>query len=502
MGLNTGNYQVQFLGELPNGHPLRSTNAYLAPGENKRVDRLRLLKMLFAGFHKAFFLDYGYTQFHFPSIRRNDGQVVPMYVPLNLLTLVSLKMADLLVGEAPAIRVDNDAEQLALDALADRSRLQSTLHAAAVELSWAGEAALEITKRDGVTYITGVDVDRIFPQGLARPDGQYDRYHTYETANTGTEQAPIWLLLQTTFEPGLVRRTCWQISGRYGSKMGVVALTNWPTPGLVEQEITGLSRPSIVWLSAGRPGQTVSDYDTLVSLQDELSAKQTQLARSFAKHGDPKIFIPTSQAGPDGNLRAEDDAYFGDNPEAKPSYIEFNSQPTAAMADRDFTLHAFCVAAEIPPNLLGIKNDATAESARKMRLSASNALAKAARRAAAMKPSIRLALQLAREMEGGPRDLQISVEMRDGLPNDDQERADVIATLRAAGAISIEGALELRGLDAAAVDKEMKRLADESASAAPSLLGESAVNPAGVPLDEQSDDNSADHGGSRPNNAA
>jgi hypothetical protein len=464
---------------LPQGEYLRrqalaSSLGYLSTAENRRVDRLRDLRMLFDGLHREFFITRGRTQFYFPAVRRNDGALVAMYVPMNLLTLVSMKMADLLVGEPPALRVDDEAEQVAVEAMAERSHLHRVLHDACVDLSWAGEAALEVIGVDGATYIANAPVDEIFPQGYARPDGQYDRYHLYATRNVGTEQSPIWLMLQTVYEPGVIRRECWQLTSQFGTALSRVALAEWsklgPAMQLAEEERTGLDRPSIIWLCSGRPGEPVSDYTQLIPMQDSLSAKNSQLNRVHAKHADPKIFFVTAQAGPDGGISASDDAIFGDSKEAKPEYIDFNSQSQSAMADRDFAVQAFCLMAEIPPSLLGIKSDATAESARKMRLSAANALAKAARRAAAIRPAIRLALQLARQMEGGPAGLDVSVEMRDGLPNDDQERADVIATLRAAGAISIEGALELRGLDKAAIDKELARIADDAKASMPTAL--------------------------------
>jgi hypothetical protein len=77
----------------------------------------------------------------------------------------------------------------------------------------------------------------------------------------------------------------------------------------------------------------------------------------------------------------------------------------------------------------------------------------------------------------------IGVQLRDGIPVDEKELADTQATLAGVGRQSLEGALEERLLDPAAVAKELARIKQDAADAAaratpPIMLGESGQAPA------------------------
>src|SRR5690606_39129507 len=136
------------------------------------------------------------------------------------------------------------------------------------------------------------------------------------------------------------------------------------------------------------------------------------------------------------------------------------------------------IAAEMTPSLLGIKDDATAESAAKMRLNAINAIAMAQRKSAYWQAGLSLAISLAIEADfGAPPRGEIGVEMRDGLPVDEVERAGVIATLRSADACSLNRALRMQWMSEQAVAEEKAEILKEKKAATPSVL-----------LDEQDDE--------------
>ena len=71
-------------------------------------------------------------------------------------------------------------------------------------------------------------------------------------------------------------------------------------------------------------------------------------------------------------------------------------------------------------------------------------------------------------MPGGTS--SIGIEMRDGLPDDELERATVISTLRDSGVMSRKRALQQQWLDPGSVRDEEAELDREARTATPSVL--------------------------------
>jgi hypothetical protein len=131
-------------------------------------------------------------------------------------------------------------------------------------------------------------------------------------------------------------------------------------------------------------------------------------------------------------------------------------------------LNQLLVRTETSPALLGLKEGAAPEAYKKVRLESFNSLTKAARKAAFWRIGLRRALGVAEALEltatSVPRYTvgPISIEIRDGIPTDDLERARRLAVLRGAGLISLERALEEELRDPAAVAKELARIRREA----------------------------------------
>lgn len=451
--------------------------AWLTPQQRCRAERLRQARMLFDGRHRQYFLDEGRTQHDFPPLKEGACK---FFEPYNLLTNVAQKMADLLFGEACRVHVDDQQLQTTIDAIVDRSWLPARLNGSAVECCWAGYTFLEISRSGGNAMISHTPAEEIYPLGVAGPDYQFGAYVRYATqcVDGGAGKKPRRLLLETKYTAGLITRACYELdqAGPEGeSKKSQVSIEQWPerqadgaTP-LLEQEATGLSRPSLIYVPNGY--EAASDFDQLIDVQDAMHAKNTQIARVIAKHADPKLAAPEAAADPKGNLPRSAEVYFYRDKNDVPSYITWNAELEAASQDRDFARSAFSTIAEMPLSLLGVKDDSSVETASKMRLSAAPALAKAARKATFWQAAIRLAVALAVEAESGSRPVvPIGVEMKDGLPIDSKERADEISSLRSSGVLPKRRALQMQGLDQAAVDKDLQELDDEAKQSTPSVL--------------------------------
>src|SRR6478672_1087245 len=146
---------VYTTGELFNAPRPGGYGGFLTAEQQARLERVRQARMLYDGRHREYFLDEGRTQFDFPRVRAG-GRVVQMYLTYNVLGLISLKGADLLFGQAPMLRAQDEAQQAALSALVDRTNLHALLYACALDASYEAECFLEACARNGNVYLAQV----------------------------------------------------------------------------------------------------------------------------------------------------------------------------------------------------------------------------------------------------------------------------------------------------------------------------------------------------------
>lgn len=445
---------------------------WLDRDQNSRREFLRVHRMLFCGEHRTVFLDECRTQFDWPEARVL-GRIMRPYVSYNVLKLISTTNADLLVGEEPVFRADDAASQQVVDDLVKRCDLHRIIYDAARTASWAREAVVETIRWEGEVYVRDLPVDEVYPIGPVQPDGQFAKYERHAVSDDGK------LLLVTTWTAGAIDRACYVLTDK--GRGNAVDIARWPTPdnvALAEREKTGVPWPTIAWL-ANEISECIptSDYSRdLIELQDELNAKQTQIARVIAKHSDPKMAVPQSMADENGNIRANHEVFFTANSTEIPAYVTWNAELSAAVTDRDFTLSAICTASEMSAVLLGIKQGATPDSARKVRLEATKSLSRAKRKAATFRPWVRMILETALAMDASAKAVRpeygtISIELRDGLPEDGQDLAQEIATLKSVNGISLERMVSMQIPDPVQAEQEVKLIRAGLAAEMPSVFG-------------------------------
>jgi len=477
--------------------------AYLTDAQNARLERIRISRMLWQGKHRKAYLEEKRTQFDFGPLRA-QGQVITPYVTLNLLRLVSTTLTDLLLGAQPLLKVDEagrGGRQTTLDDLAKRADLSRVFYDAACQASWAGEAVCEVVRWARQVYIRNVSPSEVFPLGERNPDGQYTSYRRFATAKT-TENTPRDILLETTYSPGRLQRQAFVLDG--SSKTRDADLSLWPNKNpdgsnLLPDQPTGIDWCTMVWMANELDEDSPrSDYDGLIEIQDEFNHAHTALAVVIAKNLNPKWAISPVNAGPDGDLSARKDVFYFHNPDQIPRAITFDAKFAEAMANREFVLDLFCVTAEIPPTLLGIKRDATANSARQWRLMATKALARANRKSTFVKPFMRTALDTALAMEAAGMATSVvvpraAVDLQDGLPVDDLDQANTLSILTGGKAVcSVKRAVQLQLPDPEAADAELGQLDDEeaerSARNTPAIL---LGRPADLPANDVGDESNA-----------
>lgn len=476
-----------------------TTLDYLDAAQNARLERIRIARALRKGWHRKVFLDEGRTQFDFPEMQVQNVKCRP-YITFNVLKLITSTITDLLLGEEPMLRLDAELGadwQDTLDELRNRTNLHSVIYDVVKSASWAGEGFAQVIRWDGQVYVQDLRPDDLFPIGPRLPDGQHAAYRRYATATLAADPATQdmtlppekrpatrTLLLETTYRPGTITRECFELSGT--RKVGKVDLAQWPTKTpdgqtLPAEEATGIAWNTVIWLpNELDEGEPTSDYDGLIELQDELNAKQTQIARVIAKHSDPAVIADERMFDRNGALQVAGKVFAkreGSTGEKPLEYVTWNADLANAIEDRDFTLNGLCIAAELPQGLLGLERGAAPDSARKLRLQATKALARMKRKAVFVKPFMRTVIDTALMLEAAGTRTVIAlgglsaVELRDGLPVDELDQAQVISTLTGnKPTMSIERGVRMQIPDEAAAEEEIATLQEEARRDVPSVL--------------------------------
>lgn len=450
--------------------------AFLSDEQKARLERIRQARMLYDGKHREYFVGENRTQFNFTPTERPDGDADIMYVPLNVLKLISDVTAELLFGEEPLLRVEDEIQQQKLDDLVEDSNICELLRNTAAECSYDGEAFIEGCIHNGEVYDKRIPADQIFPVGDLMPDGQYERYVRYELKNRGTKEVPLWLLLETWYLSGSIERKVYQLD-KDMKKDREVDLGEWPmaagAEALKPKVATGIADNTVTWIpNKLNRDRAVSDYDDLIGPIDALNAKNTQLHRVLQQHFDPAMAVPENLTDEKGNIRAADKVFTFTNKDEIPQYIIWQAQVEAAQKDRSFALQILLIIARVSPALLGLKEGAAPDAWKKLRLEASNTLSMVKGKAKLWLPRIKRMLRIAQDLQntlpGERYDRQpIAAEVRDGIPIDDKEQAETISLLTGGKpSMSVERAVEIQLPNPAAKAKEIEQLGKEQAQAA------------------------------------
>jgi len=472
-----GGAQVWSAAGSPQFNQMRATGypAFLTSEQMARLERIRQARLLLTGQHRQYFLEECRTSFDFPQAISN-GVTRQMYCPFNVLGLASIKGADLLFGQEPLLDCSDDQQWDAIHAFARRSKLHIRLIDGAIMGSAEGECYFEVmVHTDGKVYTRRVMSESIFPVGELGPDGQYGSYVRYLVKNVGTRDVAIWILLETTIEPGMIRRACWQLDDKQ-QKCKALAIEAWdPALAGQEQTPTGIAQNTIIWVP-NLLEEAVSDYDGgAIALQDAVNAKESQVSRILQQHADPAMAVPESKADDQGNVRANYKTWFFRNKDEIPAYIPWPADLTAALEDRKQALNKLLIKLEMSPILLGLKEGAAPQTYKSMRLEANNSLSKAQRKALSWTAAVQSILDVAMALENTMPGISyatdpVGVTLRDGIPIDETEQASNIQILMSAGAMSRRRAVRLQLGDEEATETELSQIAQDAASQTPSVL--------------------------------
>jgi hypothetical protein len=450
-------------------------------GEEKRLDKYHKNCLLFDAEHATV---YEEDLRRIERVIGNFDQVISYPTILNIQKLISLKVADLLVGETPKITAGDagSKEQLAIDTIIKNSGefgLISTLHEISIDTSRYGDGLLyiertadggEIGESQPVTWFPVVaedNIKRIVNHVIAsiQEKDEIDKKITY--------------LKVRIHNKGSYEDRTYQLEGGH-----IVALIE---SGKEYQ--TGLNDFAIVRVANVSTSDSIygfDDYTDIDSIVAELIVRVGQIDRILDKHASP------SMQGPIGAL--EEDPSTGeykfvagnylqreaDDPEIK--YITWDGQLEAAFKQIEKLVNFLYTISEMGQAILGGEElkTGTATSGTALRLRMISPLAKVTRIRMHMDAAVKKAIRLVSKLGGKDiidlSDVDISITWRDGLPSDPKEEAEII-NQRTGGATTMSVKRVLTQYDGMSDDDaqtEVDLIAEETAMTGPLSIPEYA----------------------------
>lgn len=433
--------------------------AYVA--DPKRLEALRkqrtianLMRQIERGDWKQFLLICKRAMHRYPSIRKHSGKIEPLLVKVNVVRSAIRLHVQILAGKAVSLSVPEgfESQKQALTTIRDRSHFDAAFMQAVRTANIDSYAAVRADQRERVGTIVCVEDNAIIlPVGPDDMDMQPSvwerRWFIKRTIGT---QKRTWLRVERHWAPGGVGQIDQEVyeckaedrfvdlsSGQVKQvQLESVPIDNTPA----ERTLTGVPYPLVVRLVNeyfdGQPEMLLSEHD--FDLLDMSAAAVSRLDRTMEEHGIPKMRIPESLINPETGKAEINEANV--DPDKLLEYIAREIDFPAMFTAMNKTLQLLCTQLQVSPALLGIKLEGGAmpDTFDKLRLEATNTLARAETSAKYMQPALGRLFTIAslidtqRPMRGYAV-ADVTVTMHPGLPKDMMTVAAEMRELRGTG---------------------------------------------------------------------
>jgi len=440
---------------------------FLQPGKPwpppEEGERLRLYsqnRKLFEGKHAEVFDSW-------IKLLRDDQQAT-LEIILNWHRRLSTLWADLLLGEPPHITAGDQgsAEQVAVDRLVDDNGLINTAYEAAIDISRFGTGLFKVSY-NGRSIITGQQPAVWFP--VVKPDNIKEI--TAHVLAYEYKEGKAKYLKAEIHERGKITTTRFSLNeNTIEAVIDSDELTTGVDDFLVVPANNILTTDRITGLD---------DYSDLDSIIQEIEIRVAQISRILDKHADPNMYGPDSALEQDPKtgewtFRGGGKYFPVSDGEDAPGYVVWEGQLEAAFKQIEVLMEQLYILSETSAAAFGQLKSGLAESGTALRRLMMAPLAKTNRIRLRFDPAIKKALKLAAALEvaqgmsGAVKIEHINIDWQDGLPDDEPETTQTIATQKQSGLISLEAALrKLHGLEGEALEQEVARIRADADSEVP-----------------------------------
>ena len=424
---------------LTNLNFLKVGEQFPPTAEEDRLRKYHNNKLIFEGKH-----DEAYKE-SFKRIARvigNFDQVVSYHVIANYQKLISLKVADFLLGETPKIACgdDNSMHQASIDKIIENSDLINTCYSCVIDISRYGDSVLNVYKDEenkGVIDITQPSYyfKVVDPRNIKKV-AHHVLAHTYEATDSkkalfGTKEETTKYLYVQIHSKGYYEEITYKLDERNVIEK-VIEKKKVVHTGLKDFAIVPIHN----LLTSDRV-YGIDDYSDLDSIISELEVRISQISKILDKHAEPSVEGPSSALtrNPDtGEYELKMGNYFPRDTNEDPSvkYITWDAQLEANFKIIEKLINILSTVSEMGSAIFDNEQKsgqiASGTALRRMMISP---LAKVNRVRMRFDSALKKAIKLCSQLGGeGIVDLSnecINIFWQDGLPSDPVEEANVMA---------------------------------------------------------------------------
>lgn len=408
------------------------------PGEEERLSKYEKNRLIFEGKHEQVY------QESFKRISRvigNFEQIVSYHVIANFQKLISLKVADFLLGEPPKISCgdDNSTHQASIDLISENSDLINTCYSSAIDISRFGDGVFNIYKDDegkGIIDITQPSFYfKVVDEKNIKKVKHHVLAHTYEVADTtkslfGTKESTTNYLYVQIHSKGFYEEITYKLNDQ-----NIIASVFED----VKKINTGLDDFAVVPvhnLLTSDKVYGIDDYTDLDSIISEIEVRISQISKILDKHAEPSVEGPSSALtrNSNGEWELKMGNYFPRDTNEDPGvkYITWDAQLQANFLVIEKLINILSVVSEMGSAIFdNEQKTGQAASGTALRRMMISPLAKVNRVRMrfdyALKKSIKLCSQLGGEGIVNLSKEKINIFWQDGLPTDPKEDAEVMA---------------------------------------------------------------------------
>jgi hypothetical protein len=402
----------------------------------------------------------------------NFGNVISFPLVLNFQKVISLKIADLLLGETPKITCgDSDSEQQkAVDTIVKNSDVFNISYEVAIDVSRYGDGLFLVRKKDGKGKIDITQPPIWFPIVDARNIKEV-LYHVlaWEYSENDKDYLNVQIHSKGMYEERICSLNKNEITGTVSTqtfKTGFDDFAVIPVPNIITSDrVTG-----------------IDDYTDIDSIVSELMVRIGQVSRILDKHASPSMSGPQSSLEKDpqtGEWRLKAGNYFSRDTKEDPEvhYITWEGQLEASFKQIEKLINILYTISEMGSAVFGDMTSISSQglSGFALKRLMMSPLAKVNRIRMRFDPALKKAIKLCSQLKG--KDIidltneEINIKWQDGLPADEKESAEIMqmrtgnkATISQLSAIQI-----LDGKNDEEADAELQAILDDESATNPMI---------------------------------
>lgn len=360
----------------------------------------------------------------------NFENVISYPVILNYQKIITLKVADLLLGEQPTITCGDEgsAQQDTVDKIWNESDLWNIAYQVAIDVSRYGDGLFYIKQKNGKGKISLTQPPLWFL--ISDPKDIKETLNHVLAWEYGADDDK-YLNIQIHYEGSYEERVYHLIKNHLGGIIGDMISSEVIRTGLNDFAVVPISNIITSDRTTG-----IDDYTDLDSIISELMVRVGQVSRILDKHASPSMSGPKSALEKDpttGEWRLKAGNYFPRDTKEDPdvSYITWEGQLAASFTQIEKLINLLYTISEMGSAVFGDNTDIGAQaSGYKVKMTMQSALAKVNRIRMRFDPALKKVIKLCSQIPSkgivNLADERIEIKWEDGIPQDAKEMADIM----------------------------------------------------------------------------